>query len=181
MVRRGSIATFTGQQVDPLNPDPATIVIADIAHALACVNRFTGHLKIPVSVAQHSISVSLLCDPEDALQGLLHDASEAYICDVASPVKHSPVMAGYREAEDRLQRVIYAKFGCPVEMTPSVCNADRLALNIEFARGFGFELSHAVMDVHPLVETLTGREWDWRTAEREFLSRFMVCVTGGQP
>jgi hypothetical protein len=40
-------------------------------------------------VAEHSVRVSLLCRPDDALWGLLHDASEAFLTDVPAPPIHT--------------------------------------------------------------------------------------------
>lgn len=112
----GWIQTFTGKAIDPMNPDPKKVVVEDIAHALALVNRFTGHTSNPRSVAAHSYDVSTLLerrgfDPSTQLIGLLHDASEAYLCDIAAPVKQHPAFAEYRAAEKQLQLVIYLGLG----------------------------------------------------------------------
>ena len=66
--------------------------IEEIAHALAQINRFTGHAKRPYSVAEHSLLVATIAASEGAtpvqqLAALLHDAHEAYVGDLASPAK----------------------------------------------------------------------------------------------
>lgn len=66
--------------------------IEEIAHALAQINRFTGHAKRPYSVAEHSMLVATIAAGEGAspvqqLAALLHDAHEAYVGDVSSPLK----------------------------------------------------------------------------------------------
>ena len=84
------------------------------------------------SVAQHSVLVSELVPHHDALWGLLHDASEAYLCDLPAPIKRDPEMSFYRIAEDRLMRAICRKFGLGPQMPFSVMAADKLALATEF-------------------------------------------------
>jgi hypothetical protein len=114
------MTTFSGRSVDPLNLTPDDIAIEDIAHHLACINRFCGACKKPISVAQHSVYVARMCGAEDggehALQALLHDATEAYLGDVIRPLKTMELFNIYREAEDRAQAVIFEKFGCAQEI-----------------------------------------------------------------
>jgi hypothetical protein len=130
--RKGDwIQTFTGKAFWPLDPQPSEIDIEDIAHALSNSCRFTGHVKKFYSVAEHSIHVSRICAPEDALWGLLHDASEAYICDIARPVKLLPFMDGYREVEGCLMGHLVKRFGLPLEQPDSVTVADKVMLAIE--------------------------------------------------
>lgn len=111
------IMTSTGRQFFPLEPRLEDIHIGDIAHALGAVNRFNGHTREPYSVAQHSVLVSRQLwrfGTDVQLVGLLHDASEAYLCDVPRPLKQSGEFARYREAEERLQALIYRAFGVDV-------------------------------------------------------------------
>ena len=66
--------------------------IEEIAHALAQINRFTGHARRPYSVAEHSLLVATIAAGEGAtpvqqLAALLHDAHEAFTGDLASPSK----------------------------------------------------------------------------------------------
>jgi len=113
--RRGDyIGTFTGKQFWPLDPRPEEVCLEDIAHALANICRFNGHTNRFYSVARHCLNVEALLkqrgfDKRIRLYGLLHDAAEAYICDIPRPLKH--FMPEYRETEDAVQKAIYKHFG----------------------------------------------------------------------
>ncbi len=103
------VLTRSGQYVNLINPDPATLDIRDIAHSLANIRRFGGHTRVPYTVAEHSIRVSLYLKargytPASQLAGLLHDASEAYLGDVVSPLK--ALLPDYRVIEKNFERTI---------------------------------------------------------------------------
>jgi 5'-deoxynucleotidase YfbR-like HD superfamily hydrolase len=123
------VQTFSGKQCWPLNPKPEDIDIVDIAHALSNLCRYAGHCREFYSVAQHSVIVSNNVPPADALWGLLHDAPEAFICDLPRPVKHA--IPGYRDIEERLMAIIAFCFSLPLQMPPSVKIADNRALATE--------------------------------------------------
>lgn len=123
--------TFTGRQYWPADPRPDDIDPRDIAHSLAYQCRFGGHCRTFYSVAQHSVLVSYACDPKDALWGLLHDASEAYLVDIPRPAKRSPGMEGYLILEARMMAAICDAIGLPHEMPPSVRRADEVLLATE--------------------------------------------------
>lgn len=126
------IQTFTGRQFWPLEPRAEEVVLEDVAHHLANICRFTGACRSFYSVAQHSVLVSHLAPPgEDPLWGLLHDASEAYLIDVARPVKRSAAMQGYRDAEARMMAVICERFGLPATEPAWVKDADNRLLATE--------------------------------------------------
>ncbi len=115
-VRTDWIHTHMGLQAFPLDLKPEQINILDIAHALGHQCRFSGHCEWFYSVAQHSYYVSLIVaelggKPIDQLCGLLHDASEAYLVDLPTPVKWQVV--GYKEAEARAMNVICDVFKIP--------------------------------------------------------------------
>ena len=103
-----------------VDPKPEMVHIEDIANALSNICRFTGHVKKFYSVALHSVRVSYLVPPEDALQALLHDATEAYMSDINSPLKHTDALAGYRLLEQRMWEVIAEKYGIPAELSYNV-------------------------------------------------------------
>lgn len=125
------IQTFTGKRFNPLNPVIEAIAIEDIAHALSNICRFTGHCSDFYSVAQHSVLVSYLCNHEHALYGLLHDASEAYCQDIASPIKKTEEFSAYREVEAKLQRAVYKRFDCLKEEPADVKLADMMIFATE--------------------------------------------------
>jgi hypothetical protein len=53
------VETFSGLFVDTNNPDPSTILLKDIAHALSNTCRFGGHCDGFYSVAEHSVFCSM--------------------------------------------------------------------------------------------------------------------------
>lgn len=104
------IETRSGKQFWLPEPSPYSIKLSDIAHGLSLVCRFGGQCKFFYSVAQHSINTALeLKDlgQSERLQllGLLHDASEAYICDIPRPLKQ--LLPEYKECEDKVMSAIY--------------------------------------------------------------------------
>lgn len=108
---RSWIETFTGRVATPLNPTLGMLCIEDIAQGLAHECRFNGHVREFYSVAEHCVRVSWIVPRQFALEGLLHDAAEAYLKDIPSPLKKQPQYAEYRKAEKRLEACIAAKFG----------------------------------------------------------------------
>lgn len=106
--------TFTGKRFHPLDPRPEDICLDDIAHALSNICRFNGHTKYFYSIAAHCINVYRYLFQRGLGQricilGILHDASEAYICDIPRPFK--PYLAGYRKIEENIMQAIYEHFG----------------------------------------------------------------------
>lgn len=189
------ILTFSGRRVNPLHINKEDVDLEDIAHHLACINRFTGAIKFPISVAQHVVCVSRLLDGTGyEEQGLHHDDSEAYLNDMSKWLKGAPEMAAYREAEARAQVACYNAFEIPPEeyigykdlMHPEVAWADRLMLRFEGLQGFGKKVWYdwlKMMD-NPMYQILSPKEfdtvaaicpkkpWTWKQAEEAYLTRY---------
>lgn len=107
--RKGDwMQTYTGRQFWPLDPRPEEVHIEDIAHALANIARFGGHSKWFYSVAQHSLQVMDLMPPPWKLEGLMHDAAEAYIGDMVRPLKQW--MPEFRAIEKGIMGAIEERF-----------------------------------------------------------------------
>lgn len=88
---------------------PHCIDIHTVATNLSRIYRFSG--AIPWTVAQHSLVVAWMVDRSNALWGLLHDASEAFMGDVLSQLK-TPAL---KDLEARLEARIWQVLGvdCP--------------------------------------------------------------------
>jgi len=174
------ITTFTGRKVNPLALKSEDISILDIAHHLATLNRFVGALKRPVSIAQHSVFVSrLLVGTLWEREGLFHDAPETYLGDVSKWVKQSPVMAGYREADQNAWVVICVALHLSVRGTPElnkmIREADDLMVRYENLKQ-GAQPQHMFeLPSHPRPTEKEVRSvgvwspWTWRVAEKKFL------------
>lgn len=127
-----TIATFSGKWFDILDPQPNQIDIESIAHAESMLCRFTGHTRFHYSVAQHSLLGSYLVPEENALEFLLHDASESYIGDMSRPLKHQTAAGdAYQIVEFRIMRVIRNKFGLPEKQSEIIHKVDNLMLYTE--------------------------------------------------
>jgi hypothetical protein len=124
------IRTYSGLYVNVFDPDPETICIEDIAHALSNLCRFAGHTKRFYSVAQHSVLCSRCVDDKFRLQALLHDASEAYLLDIPRPIKIH--LVGYKEMENRMMSLIAAKFGFTFPLEKEVKAIDQEMLEMEW-------------------------------------------------
>lgn len=176
--RPGGVWTYTGRRVWVEAPDPAAIDIRDVARALAFQCRYFGHVRQYESVAQHSVLVSRYCDPADALAGLLHDSSEAYMGDCIRPVKYLPIMAEYRALERRVLASILGKYGLGPDLPASVKAADERVTYTEFRDVRGADPA-GVRDGGRILYTDKAEpypepieEWGPYRAEREFLARF---------
>jgi len=134
------IVTYTGKIFDLLNPKPEMVCIEDIAHSLSNLCRYTGHVRKFYSVGEHSILMALSdkC-PGDPISKLLHDAAEAYIGDIASPLKrrlnievdYDDVISLRGEYEPVILEVISKALGVPINTTAEVKLSDKIMLATE--------------------------------------------------
>ena len=124
-----AIRTVTGKSIDVFDPDFDSICIEDIAHGLSNNCRFAGQVKEFYSVAEHSIWMAERAKPEDKLEALMHDGSEAYMLDLPKPIKNS--MLEYQEVEYHLMKAISIKFGFSYPINENVKELDKMALDFE--------------------------------------------------
>lgn len=152
----GFIRTYSGIAINVIDPEPDQIDIRDIAHSLSMQPRFAGHLPRLYSVAQHSIEVSNYVSPENRLAGLLHDAAEAYLLDIPSPIK--PFISNYKQIEGKVMKAIAEKFGFAWPLDPEIKIVDKYMVEYEW---------------HCIVRH-QGKlfHYDSEEAEHRFLGRF---------
>jgi hypothetical protein len=165
------IETYTGRRFSVMNPTPDQVCINDIGHALAHLCRFNGHCKKFYSVAQHSILVSQWCLPENQWWALLHDASEAYLCDIPRPIKQ--FLPEYKKLEEKYQRVIAEAFDLSWPMPDEVKELDSMILRVEHRDVMNYQGNEWAVDSQPLLEMKIGDLWPPDVAEELFLYTFM--------
>lgn len=155
-------------------PDPAAVHIEDIAHALARICRFGGHLKVEhYSVAQHSEGVSRVCKPAHALLGLLHDSAEAYVGDMIRPLKQ--LLPAYKEIERGWERAIGERFGLGDQLAnlpADIKEADEIMLATERRDLLSDGPGHRrwTLNRPPLVATILPMPV--RVAQHMFMARY---------
>lgn len=174
---RTKILTYTGKCIDPLAASEDDITIEDIAHATANLCRYTGHVRSFYSVAEHSVRVSELLEAREfdtkvQLNGLMHDASEAYLGDVARPVKdNSTVGALYREAEDVLMELISQKYGLTWPLSEEIGWADYVLLRTEQRDLMPYPNDLYTLEEYEMLDEEI-KPWQPDQAEAEFLYRY---------
>jgi len=167
------IQTYTGKRFFPLAPEPADLDLRDVAHALSLQCRFNGHCKGFYSVAEHSVRVSRALPEQYALWGLLHDAAEAYLSDLPSPVKRQ--MPLYQRAEATLLRVVASRFGLAWPMPEPVAQADLRLLATEARDLMAPPPEPWQLEAEPFGEPI--EPWAPAEAERAFLARYAELRT----
>lgn len=134
-VEAAAIQIFGGDYATPLDLQPEQINIESIAHALSNQCRYSGHTREFYSVAEHCVHcVRVLKDEsvEVRYAALLHDAAEAYLQDVARPLKEDPYFGkAYRGAEQRAEKVLSEVLGFIYPFPDAVKRADVMMLAAE--------------------------------------------------
>lgn len=129
LVQNPSILTADGEYFNFLDPDPKHFTLNAIAQGLSNTCRFAGQCKTFYSVAEHSVHVSRLVPPEFALHALLHDAAEAFIGDVPTPLKR--LLPDFQKIERNIEAALFRHFGLPETLPKEVKQADRQMLEVE--------------------------------------------------
>ena len=153
------IRTYRGIYMNVFEPTSDMIDIEDIAHSLSMQPRFSGHLKGFYSVAQHCVIMAEKMHESHQLEALLHDASEAYLLDIASPIKNR--LQGYKDIEFKLMEVIAKEFGFTMPLHEKVKELDNYMLQWEWST---LMLSKTIL---PRLEY-----WSQPIAEQQFMEAY---------
>lgn len=176
---RTCISTIGGDFFDLKRPEVNDYDIETIAHALSRINRYTGHIAPEhYSVAEHCYHVSFAVPEKLALVGLLHDASEAFVGDVASPLKK---MLGrvYTDIEDAIQEEIAKRYDLEYPFPIEVHEADKRlywAERQEIAPGPKDTLWHQDLRA---ARKVSPKGWRPDKAKKLFLKRFEELTNNG--
>lgn len=169
------IITRSSRTIDLFNPRPEDIHIGDIAHALSMQCRFVGHVSEFYSVAEHSVRVSFAVPEAAALHALLHDASEAYLGDVSTPLKQT--LPQYKTLERRMMQTIFDAFGLDYGLWHhQVKQADLSVTHAEcrdlMPSGHTFGVESVKPDSNLIIP------WTQEEARQVFLTRFAALRRG---
>ncbi len=157
------IKLLSGGFFDFVDIEQSEFTIEDIAHNLSRICRYTGAVEKHFSVAQHSTLVSYAVDKEHALAAHLHDASEAFMNDLNSPLKK--LIPAYKRLEIKVEKEIFKRFGLKFPMHPSIKVADTNILQAEnyYLRGIDNKLG-------PYFKPI--KAWTAEKSKKEFLKRY---------
>ena len=183
----------SGKRLDLLDPTPFDWEDADLALGLARTYRWGGHSAwpLPLSVAQHSITVMLLRQamapaqaPIEQLRELLHDAEEGLLgFDAISVIK--PFLGdGFRALTQRLEHAVFLRYALPAWTAVEHKRhkqADRIAAASEAVHVAGWsqqevhntlKIRSQVLADDPLAARYGGKPWEpWspKVAAERFL------------
>jgi hypothetical protein len=190
--RSFSIYTRNGALVAPLTMKGAEFDHEVIAHSLACQCRYLGHTKKFYSIAQHSCHVHDILPPEFRFVGLMHDAPEAYLGDVVTPIKRNLIFKvhtydedgeggldfiSFDDVEQSLWERMAEHYGLPTYLPEVVQRADWYLFNVEVRDACDTDVTAWGMKwgppPTPEAEKLVITEfWTPERAREEWLSRF---------
>jgi hypothetical protein len=181
--RRGDwMQTAHARKFWVMDPRPDEVHIDDIGWQLALICRYNGCCGLDepwhYSVAQHSVLVSRVLEARGyvratQLDGLLHDAPEAYCCDIHRPLKRN--LREYGPIEHRIWLAVAAKFGLSLELDSVVKEADNdvlLAEQAQIMKPAPAPWSVPGTAAQILVEEITPKQ-----AYRMFMERFRELTT----
>ena len=139
------LCTCSNRIIDVMLPKPADIHIEDIAAGLSKICRWNGQIPEFLSVAQHSLMAAALVPDKFKMVALLHDATEAYICDIPKPFKEK--IEFYKIIEANLSRAIYSRYNINTLRSSCVHEADHVLLKAE-ARFFNKNVNIQNMPIY---------------------------------
>jgi hypothetical protein len=174
------IETHTGRKFFVLDPRPEDFNVEDLAHSLSNLCRFNGHTSKFYSVAQHSVIVSQIVEPEwgteVAMWGLFHEVDEPYLGDIPTPVKFA---LGYDKLKEISRRYVAAagkRFKLGPYPSTTIKNADLIALVTEKRDLLSKRFTRVWFTDYglPIVKPLpiTIEPWGPAKAKRRFLERY---------
>ncbi len=170
------IETYVGHKFYLDNP---IFDIKDISHALSNVCRYSGHCDRRYSVAEHSLLVSYIMEDQalgDPFEGLMHDAHESYISDIASPWKAKLPDYKALEADLELRMRRWAKL--PDKITEGCKLADYAALLLEArvlikSKAVDWKMPDQVKNLADKIkDDYHIMCFDCESARREFMGRY---------
>lgn len=127
--RDACIRLINGKDFHFAEPEACEFTVVEIAAALSKLCRFTGHCHAFYSVAQHAVLVSYVVPIEHAYDALHHDDAEAFINDLATPLKRQ--LVDYQAIEAIVERAVFDRMGVSEQLHSCIKQADLQLLAAE--------------------------------------------------
>jgi len=166
-----------GNFIKPFHPTCKNIDLEVVAIALTRIKRFFGQTKL--SVAQHSVNMArvfmYLGNDEYAKQALLHEVSEAFMGDLASPLKQAFPL--FKEIEESLIKKTFKCYGLNYPMAQDVHTLDKQIMIYEAAthmpkEEFWLSLPHKELvdkEIFTSTQIVDLKAWSEDKAYDEFI------------
>lgn len=181
------LQTLENRKLEPLALSTEMVGgVKEIAHALAGKIRFTGLTDKRYTVAEHCVRGSRLLPPVFAGAFLLHELSEVYLPDIASPLKpylfvrREGATEPWAELERQHTRVILDALGLasiePLIYSTEVKTMDLAMLAAEKAQLCGPEPEPWGLTV-PAANVDLSDTWTPHEATIQFIGQFRYLFT----
>ena len=135
--------------------------------------RYNGHCSSFYSVAEHCVHLFHAAEQEHKFWALMHDASEAYICDIPRPFKHA--LTNYQEIEEKIMKVVASKYGLPWPIPDEVKQLDMRILMNEKGALMGPSPKPWRINLEP-IPGIQIQGWPPHTAKLQFLNAYSECM-----
>lgn len=170
-IANATLMDSKGRFIQPFNPECKDIDLEVVALALSRIMRFFGQTRL--SVAQHSVNMARifihLGENEFAKQALLHEIAEAFMGDLASPLKKAfPI---FKQIEESLIKKTFDCYGLSYPMAKSVHDLDKSIMineavehmpNADFWNSLGSKVDGSLLSVAEVDLEPWGEEEAYR-------------------
>lgn len=156
------ILISAGRMVDPFNLVPGDFDLVATSNSLGQLNRYTGHCRVPISVATHSYVLSYAVPKHLARAAIIHDMHESFCNDLSRPMKSK--LPEYCSAEEVVQRQLTLMLNEPWKNIEELAEYDNRICSDEMAQHMNY-----IRAEPPLGVTIPA--WDHVTASLYFYDR----------
>ena len=176
--------TYSGQFIDFSCPEKYNYSIEEIAIVLSRQPRFTAHTKRFLSVARHSLEVMSYAPDDLKLYALLHDAHEAYIGDISSPLINFLGADKINELKKSIQRAIYISLDVMLpteEQERFIKNLDSDCLYVEkrdnLMHNINWNFTRSIDHYRNILsDNLNTEDYhDFKADAEEFIKQYNIC------
>jgi uncharacterized protein len=177
-LQNATLMDSKGNFIKPFHPTCQNIDIEVVAVALSRIKRFFGQTKL--SVAQHSVNMARIFiyfgNIEYAKQSLMHEISEVFMGDLASPLKKAFPL--FKEIEESLIKKTFACYGLNYPIAQDVHTLDKQIVIYEAIehmpkKEFWLSISHKELHDKQIFESSIVVEleaWSEEKAFTEFMN-----------